>query len=217
MSLTTTIHADTPATTPTALDLGLSDPFAQFAAWFAEATATEPNDPNAMIIATCTPDGMPSARTVLMKDYDRRGFVFYTNKESRKGSELGANPRASLLFYWKMLHRQVRIEGDVEDVSDAEADAYYATRARNSRLGAWASIQSRPLPVRADLERRLAEADARHPGDDIPRPPNWSGYRIVPRRFEFWQDMPYRLHDRTIFTLTEAAEGAGWTTSKLYP
>ncbi len=191
----------------------MTDPYALFATWFAEAGRTEINDPNAMILATCTPDGFPSARVVLMKDYDAQGFVFYTNKESRKGDELRENGRAALLFYWKSLHRQVRVEGAVEHVTDDEADAYYQTRARISRLGAWASIQSRPLPDRADLERRVAEVDARYPGEAVPRPPHWSGFRVVPQRFEFWQDMPFRLHDRTIFT----PAGTGWTTSKIYP
>ncbi len=198
---------------PTALAADIADPFALFATWFAEASKTEINDPNAMILASCTPDGMPSARTVLMKDHDRAGFVFYTNKESRKGLELNANRHAALLFYWKSLHRQIRIEGAVEDVTDAEADAYYNTRARISRLGAWASIQSRPLPQRGDLERRVAEVDARYPDALVPRPPHWSGYRVVPARFEFWQDMPHRLHDRTVFV----PDGSGWASSKLYP
>jgi pyridoxamine 5'-phosphate oxidase len=207
--------SDTTAFNPQAVAIppDATDPFALFAAWFAEAKQSEINDPNAMTIASCTPDGFPSARTVLLKGYDRAGFVFYTNKESRKGDELGANPRAALLFYWKSLHRQVRIEGLVEDVSDAEADAYYNTRARVSRLGAWASIQSRPLAERAELVARLAEMEARYPGEDVPRPPNWSGYRVLPARFEFWQDMPYRLHDRTVFT----PDGAGWAGSKIYP
>jgi pyridoxamine 5'-phosphate oxidase len=190
-----------------------ADPFARFADWFAEAAASEPNDPNAMTVASSTADGRPSARIVLLKDYDARGFVFYTNKHSRKGGELNANPQVALLFHWKSLQRQVRIEGVVEDVTDAEADAYYDSRARVSRLGAWASLQSQPLPDRADLERRVAETDARHPGEAIPRPPHWSGYRVVPRLIEFWQDMPFRLHDRTVFTRS----GDGWATSKLYP
>jgi pyridoxamine 5'-phosphate oxidase len=188
-------------------------PFALFAAWFAEAVAAEPNDPNAMTLATCAPGGLPSARIVLLKDWDAAGFVFYTNTQSRKGDELGANPRAALLFHWKSLHRQIRIEGEVGAVTPAEADAYYASRARISRLGAWASIQSRPLPERAELERRVAAFDARYPGEAIPRPPHWSGYRVTPERMEFWQDMPFRLHDRTIF----ARAGDGWTQSKLYP
>lgn len=192
----------------------MTDPYAQFAAWFAEAQATEPNDPNAVILATATPDGFPAARTLLLKDWDERGFVLFTNKTSRKGQELAANPRCALLFYWKLTHRQVRIEGEVEDVTDAEADAYYNTRARVSRLGAWASLQSQPLPDRAVLEARVAEVEQRYPGEAIPRPPHWSGYRIRPRRFEFWQDMPFRLHDRTIYT---PGAGGGWDTHKLYP
>jgi pyridoxamine 5'-phosphate oxidase len=190
-----------------------NDPYALFAAWFAEASAREPNDPNAMTVATATPDGIPSARIILLKDYDRRGFVFYTNKQSRKGCELAANGHVFLLFHWKSLRRQVRIEGVVEDVTDAEADAYYASRPRVSRLGAWASSQSRPLAERAELERRVAEAEARFPGDSVPRPPYWSGYRVIPSRFEFWQDMPFRLHDRTVFT----REGESWISSKLFP
>ena len=153
-------------------------PFDQFDAWMAEAVAAEINDANAMVLATATPDGVPSLRTVLLRGLDPRGFVFYTNKASRKGDEIGANPHVALLFYWKSLHRQIRIDGSVEDVTDAEADAYYATRARVSRLGAWASDQSRPLETRAALERRLKEVEERFPGDSIPRPPNWSGLGI---------------------------------------
>jgi pyridoxamine 5'-phosphate oxidase len=184
-----------------------------FGAWFADAKAGEPNDPNAMTVATATPQGMPSARILLLKDYDRRGFVFYTNKESRKGGELNANPHVALLFHWKSLLRQVRIEGAVEDVTEAEADAYYNSRLRVSRLGAWASKQSRPLSERAELERRVAEAEVRFPDEIVPRPPYWSGFRCIPQRFEFWQDMPFRLHDRSIFT----RDGDAWTTSKLFP
>jgi pyridoxamine 5'-phosphate oxidase len=190
-----------------------TDPFAHFAAWFAEAEAAEPNDPNAVIVATATPAGRPSSRAVLLKEWDGRGFVFYTNEHSRKGGELAANPHAALLFYWKTLHRQVRIEGPVERVSDAESDAYYTSRARISRLGAWASLQSSTLPSRAELERRLAETEAKYPGEAIPRPPHWRGYRVVPDYFEFWQDMPYRLHDRT----TYAREAGGWGIGKLFP
>ena len=191
-----------------------ADPFTQFDDWMAEAWTHEPEDANAMTLATTTPDGLPSARIVLLKGVDARGFVFYTNKQSRKAEELAANTRAALLFHWKPLGRQVRIEGHVEDVTDAEADAYYATRARISRLGAWASDQSRMLPERAVLERRLAEYEEKYPGEDIPRPPHWSGYRVIPERFEFWQNMPYRLHDRTVYT--RAANG-GWIVGKLFP
>ena len=192
----------------------VTDPFARFGEWMAEAEATEPSDANAMTVATAGLDGAPSARIVLLKAVDARGFVFYTNKESRKADELAANPRAALLFHWKSLGRQVRIEGRVTDVTAAEADAYFASRLRISRLGAWASDQSRPLPDRATLERRLAEQEARYPGDDIPRPPFWSGYRVVPDRFEFWQNMDFRLHDRTVYTL--AGDGR-WAVGKLYP
>ena len=188
-------------------------PYAQFHAWMAEAETSEPNDPNAMAVATATPDGRPSARTVLLKGVDERGFVFYTNKESRKGEELSLNPNAALLFHWKSLQRQIRIEGTVEPVTDAEADAYYSSRARISRLGAWASLQSRPLAKRTILQERLAEMEARYP-DVIPRPSCWSGYRVLPEMFEFWQDMPYRLHDRTIYR--RSAEGA-WEQGKLFP
>lgn len=189
------------------------NPFTLFGEWFAEARAGEINDSNAMTLASCTPDGKPSARMVLLKDFDTRGFVFYTNKTSRKGAELNANRHAALLFHWKSLRRQVRIEGVVEDVTDAESDAYFASRARISRLGAWASLQSQVLPERAVLERRLAETEARYPDEMVPRPPHWSGYRVVPARMEFWQDMEFRLHDRSIFT----RDGDAWVTSKLYP
>lgn len=191
-----------------------TDPFAWFDRWMEEAAASEPADPNAMTLATTTADGRPSARIVLLKGHDARGFVFYTNTESRKGSELKDNPRAALLFHWKSLQRQIRIEGRIEPVTDGEADAYYATRARVSRLGAWASDQSRPLRDRAELERRLAEQEARFPDDRVPRPPHWSGYRLVPDCFEFWQDMPYRLHDRTTF---RRRGGDDWIQGKLFP
>lgn len=190
-----------------------SEPYGLFAAWFAEATRAEINDPNAMTVATCTPGGLPSARIVLLKDYDSRGFVFYTNRDGRKGGELIQNPHAALLFHWKTLQRQVRVEGAVLPVTDAEADLYYATRARISRLGAWASLQSRPLESRAVLEGRVQEMEARYPGDDIPRPPNWSGFRVIPAQIEFWQDMPFRLHDRRVYS--RIAEG--WTQEALYP
>jgi pyridoxamine 5'-phosphate oxidase len=192
----------------------VADPFVKFSDWMAEAWTHEPEDANAMTLATTTPDGRPSARIVLLKGADDRGFVFYTNKQSRKAGELIANAHAALLFHWKPQGRQVRIEGRVEDVTDAEADAYYATRARISRLGAWASDQSRALPDRAELERRLAQYEAKYPGEDIPRPPHWSGFRVIPETFEFWQNMPFRLHDRT--TYTRAVNG-GWVTGKLFP
>jgi pyridoxamine 5'-phosphate oxidase len=190
-----------------------ASPFVQFRDWMGEAERSEPNDPNAMVVATATPDGRPSLRAILLKGVDDRGFVFYTNKESRKSGELAANPHAALLFHWKSLRRQVRIEGPVEAVTDAEADAYYASRPRNSRLGAWASLQSRPLARRTILEERLAEMEARYP-DDIPRPEYWSGYRVLPESFEFWQDMPYRLHDRTVYR--RSSDGT-WEQSKLFP
>lgn len=188
-------------------------PFVQFQSWMADAETSELNDPNAMTVATTTLDGRPSVRILLLKGVDDRGFVFYTNKESRKGDELAANPNVALLFHWKSLRRQIRIEGTVESVTDAEADTYYASRPRISRLGARASTQSRPLPERAVLEARLAEMEQRFPGE-IPRPGYWSGYRVLPETFEFWQDMPYRLHDRTVYR--RDATGA-WGQTKLFP
>lgn len=189
------------------------DPIVLFEAWLDEASRLEINDPNAMTVATSTPDGRPSARIVLLKGVDPRGFVFYTNKDGRKGEELRANPQTALLFHWKTLRRQVRVEGEVEDVTEAEADTYFASRARESRLGAWASTQSRPLADRAELERRVAEAERRFPGEMIERPPHWSGFRVLPRLMEFWQDMPFRLHDRLVYT----REGTGWVQGRLYP
>ncbi len=189
------------------------DPYALFADWMAEAKRTEPNDPNAMCLATATPDGRPSARMVLLKGVDPRGFVFYTNLESRKGGELASNPHAALCFHWKTLARSVRVEGAVEPVTDAEADAYYASRSRGSRIGAWASRQSRPLEGRWALEKAVAEYTLKFGVSEVPRPPHWSGFRILPARIEFWRDMPFRLHERRVFT---AAAGA-WSEDALYP
>lgn len=189
------------------------DPFALFDQWFAAATAAEPNDPNAMAVATVDPDGRPSVRMVLLKGHDARGFVFYTNFESRKGQALLANPHAALLFHWKSLRRQIRIEGPVAPVSDAEADAYFASRPRDSRIGAWASDQSRPLPSRAHFLKRVAEFGVRHAVGAVPRPPHWSGFRITPERFEFWQDQDFRLHERRLFTRNDT----GWDEGLLFP
>ncbi len=191
----------------------IQDPIARFEAWMAEAARGEPNDPNAVCLATATPDGRPSARMVLLKGVDARGFVFYTNLESRKGQELAANPFAALCFHWKSLQRSVRVEGAVEPVSAEEADAYYASRARGSRIGAWASRQSRPLEGRFALEKAVAEHTLRFGMGEIPRPAFWSGFRLIPARIEFWRDMPFRLHDRQVFH----REGAGWRVEALYP
>ena len=191
-----------------------TDPHNLFEAWFAEAQASEPNDPNAVALATAGADGRPSVRMVLLKGHDERGFVIYTNLDSRKGGELAANPHAALLFHWKSLRRQVRIEGLVEPVSDVEADAYFASRSRDSQLGAWASDQSRPLDSRATFEARFEERRAAFEGGPVPRPPRWSGFRIVPERIEFWLDREHRLHERRLFT---AAPDGGWTEGLLYP
>ena len=189
------------------------DPLALFDTWFAEARASEPNDPDAMALATSDAQGRPSVRMVLLKGHDDRGFMFYTNLDSRKGDELAANSQASLLFHWKSIRRQVRIEGPVEKVSDAEADTYYASRSRDSQLGAWASDQSRPLPDRATFEARFENMRAKFDGGDVPRPPRWSGFRVIPRAIEFWSDRAHRLHERRLFTRT----GDTWTEGLLYP
>ena len=190
-----------------------SDPHALFEEWLAEARLSEPNDPEAMTVATSDPQGRPSARMVLLKGHDERGFVFYTNSRSRKGGELDANPHAALLFHWKSLRRQVRVEGPIEPVSDAEADAYFATRARESQLGAWASDQSQPMAERATFEKRYQALVAEYEGRDVPRPAHWWGYRLAPERIEFWNDRAFRLHERRLFTRT----GGGWAESLLYP
>ncbi len=189
------------------------DPFALFDAWFAEAKAVEPNDPEAMALATSTPDGHPSVRMVLLKGHGPEGFDFSPNRDSRKGAELSANPRAALLFHWKSLRRQVRIEGPVDVLPDAESDLYFATRGRDSQIGAWASDQSRPLASRDEFEQRCEEIRRRYDGQDVPRPPRWGGFRVTPDTIEFWSDRAHRLHERRLFTRT----AGGWTEGLLYP
>lgn len=202
-------------------DIEERDPFALFAAWMAEAEAAEPEDPNAMALATADAAGRPSVRMVLLKGADERGFVFYTNLESDKGRQLAANPQAALCLHWKSLRRQVRIEGRVVLVSDGEADDYFQSRARDSRIGAWASRQSRPMEGRWELETRVAQYVAKFNIGHVPRPPFWSGFRIVPDRIEFWRDRPFRLHERLVFqrdVADPAAEAHGdWRTERLFP
>lgn len=189
-------------------------PFELFQQWLSDAEKSEPNDPNAMSIASVGPDGMPSVRMVLLKGFDERGFVFYTNLGSQKGQELIAHPKAALCFHWKSLKRQVRVEGNVEPVSKEEADAYYASRARDSRIGAWASKQSQVMEGRFELEQRVAKYALKFGISEIPRPEFWSGFRIVPTKIEFWKDKPFRLHERIVY---RPAEDGGWDTSVLFP
>lgn len=191
----------------------MSDPYIIFDSWYADARATELNDSNAMTIATVDANGRPSARMVLLKGHGRDGFIFYTNQTSRKAQDIAANPHAAILFHWKSQRRQIRIEGRLDSVADAMADAYFATRSRDSQLGAWASDQSQPLDSRATFEARVAEMQARFDGGEVPRPPYWSGYRLSPDYFEFWQDRAHRLHERRIFTKA----GDGWEEGLLYP
>lgn len=200
------------AAEPPAL-LSDEDPFALFSGWLKEAVAHEPNDGNAMALATVDEDGLPDVRMVLLKGVDAEGFVFFTNLESAKGRQLAAQPKAALLFHWKSLRRQVRVRGAITPVSAAEADAYFATRARPAQLGAWASDQSRTLPDRLALEKKIAEAGLKFGLGKVPRPPHWSGFRLRPQSLEFWRNRPFRLHERLVF---ERA-GEGWSTRRLFP
>ncbi|TCQ00339.1 pyridoxamine 5'-phosphate oxidase [Sphingomonas sp. PP-F2F-A104-K0414] len=189
------------------------DPFTLFDSWYAEAKQSEPNDPNAVALATADAEGRPSVRMVLLKGHGPDGFVIYTNRESRKAGEMAANPQGALLFHWKSLRRQIRIEGPVSWATDEESDAYFASRGRDSQLGAWASEQSRPLDSRDTFEQRFAEMTAKFEGRDVPRPPHWGGYRVTPTRIEFWQDRAHRLHERRLFVREDGA----WTEGLLFP
>ena len=193
---------------------GADDPIGKFRSWLEEAARSELGDATAMTLATADETGRPSARMVLLKEADADGFVFYTNAESRKGRELDANPRASLVFHWKSLRRQILIDGRVRKVPNAEADAYFATRPRGSQIGAWASDQSRVLEGRFELEKRVAKFAARFGAGGVPRPPHWTGYRLAPDRIEFWRDKPFRLHERIVYT---RADAGGWKIGRLYP
>lgn len=189
------------------------DPYELFTAWFKEASEKEPADPNAMILATVGADGAPTARAMLMKGYDQDGFVFYTNQQSRKSDQIRASGKVGLCFYWKSLYRQVHIEGTIEPVSAAESDAYFASRPRQSQIGAWASNQSRPLASRQAFEDRIKEMAAKYEGVSVPRPPHWGGYRVTPARIEFWSGHPYRLHDRIVYRRDDKQ----WKTERLFP
>ena len=213
MTDTTSMKHQTPLTSGdfTAAD----EPFALFDAWLNEAIKSEPNDPNAMALATVDPDGLPDVRMVLMKGFDTEGFVFYSHIASQKGRELAANPKAALLFHWKSLRRQVRIRGNVTPVTDTEADAYFATRPKQAQIGAWASKQSEALESRFAFEQAIAKVAARYVIGEVPRPPGWSGWRITPSRIEFWHDRPFRLHDRIEFR--RDAAGQKWSKTRMYP
>jgi len=213
MTDTTSMKHQTPLTSGdfTAAD----EPFALFEAWLNEANKSEPNDPNAMALATVDPDGLPDVRMVLMKGFDTEGFVFYSHIASQKGRELAANPKAALLFHWKSLRRQVRIRGNVTPVTDAEADAYFATRPKQAQIGAWASKQSEALESRFAFEQAIAKVAAKYIISEVPRPPGWSGWRITPVRIEFWHDRPFRLHDRIEFR--RDAAGQKWSKTRMYP
>lgn len=209
---------ETPEAPPAEIAFTHDDPLALFEAWMADARAHEINDPDAMALATVDADGLPDVRMVLLKDASRAGFVFYTNLESAKGRELAGQPKAALCFHWKSLRRQVRVRGPVERVSEAEADAYFASRARDSRIGAWASRQSRPLEGRFELEKEVARYAAKYAIGHVPRPPHWSGLRVVPQQIEFWRDRPFRLHDRLVFHRAgDGREDWNWTTQHLFP
>ncbi len=192
-----------------------NDPFVLFAEWMKDAEKSEPNDPNAMALSTVDEEGLPNVRMVLLKDFDEKGFVFYTNYESQKGQEIQGSMKAAVLFHWKSLRRQIRVRGLVEKVTAAEADAYFNSRARDSRIGAWASAQSRPLEGRFALETAVAMYAAKYAIGTVPRPPHWSGFRILPLSIEFWHDRPFRLHDRVVFRREN--QSADWTKAKLYP
>ena len=190
-----------------------AEPMRLFADWFAQARASEPNDPDAMALATVDADGLPDVRMVLLKDFDERGFTFYTHVDSAKGREMTATPKAAFVLHWKSLRRQIRVRGRIEPVSDAEADAYFASRPKQAQIGAWASNQSKPLESRFAFEQEIAKYAARYALGTVPRPPGWSGFRVIPQEMEFWHDRPFRLHDRIVFK----RDGDGWSKTRLYP